>query len=147
MSIVNDLIKGRITFSQVATQIAQWADKVFASNGTATQFESATVSALKQGASNLVALADSELASHYDVMLASVTSAADVALAKVTGGLAIPAVPLMNQTIKDLAAAGKHALDVWALQSQAALNPPTTQPPLGMTVSAQLSGGIAKNGG
>lgn len=123
MSILTDLIHGKITFATAAAEAAQWAQKVVAANPQAAQLAQATLSAVKQGASNMVALADTELAQHYAQIVASVEAGADAALMGATGGKALPAVPLVNGTIEQIAAAGKSALDAWALQAKASLTP------------------------
>lgn len=123
MSILTDLIHGRIDFAQAASQAEQWAQKIVASNPTATQLAQASLSAVKQGASNMVALADTELAQHYSQIVAGIETAADAALNGATGGKALPAVPLVNGTIEQIAAAGKAALDTWAMQAKASLTP------------------------
>jgi hypothetical protein len=126
VSILLDLIRGKITFATAATEAGQWAQKVVAANPQAQAFASASLSAVKQGASNAVALADTELADHYAQIVGAVEAGADAALSGATGGKALPAVPLVNATIEQIAAAGKAALDAWALQAKANLTP--TQP-------------------
>lgn len=135
MSILLDLLHGKITFSQAATQASAWASKLISANPTAATLASDTLAAVKQGASNMVALADTELAQHYAQIVAAVEAGADAALNGATGGKALPAVPLVNATIEQIAAAGKAALDTWALQAKANLSP--------ATASAGLSAPVA----
>lgn len=128
MSILTDLIHRKITFATAADEAGQWAQKIVASNPQAQQFAAATLSAVKQGASNMIALADTELAQHYAQIVSGVETAADAALLGATGGKALPAVPLVNGTIEQIAAAGKSALDAWAMQAKASLAPAQPAP-------------------
>lgn len=125
MSIFTDLLHGKITFGQAASEASAWASKLISGNPTASTLVSDTLSAVKQGASNMVALADTELAQHYAQIVGAVEAGADAALNGATGGKALPAVPLVNGTIEQIAAAGKAALDAWALQAKASLVPVT----------------------
>ncbi|HKT53834.1 MAG TPA: hypothetical protein VJP88_05245 [Caulobacteraceae bacterium] len=127
MSILTDLLHGKITFSQAATQAASWAQKLVNANPEASAFAGATLNAVKQGASNMIMLADTELAQHFAQIVGGVETAADAALTGATGGKALPAVPLVNATIEQIASAGKAALDAWALQAKANLAAAPTQ--------------------
>lgn len=137
MAILNDLIKRKITFGTAVAEAGQWASKLINSNPAAKQAVSDTLSAIKQGASNMIMLADTELADHFTQLVTAVEGGADAALMGATGGKILPAVPLVNATIEQIAAAGKVALDAWAMQAKANLLPapavqqgqPTPPPP------------------
>lgn len=127
MSILNDLLKKKITFNTAVSEFGGWVNKL------AGPANAQMLPYLKQGASNLIALADSELAPHYDEAVTLVTNALDGLLLKSTNGIALPAIPLVNKGLHDMADVLKHAIDVWVLETEASLKSPAPSPALNQT--------------
>lgn len=136
-SILLNALRKKITFGEAAREAEQWASNLLKSNPAATALASTLLASVKQGASNMVALADTELAQHFDGLVNAVEAGADATLLGATGGKALPAVPIVNATIQQIAAAGKAALDAWALQAQANLAP-SAAPVLGQTATQSV---------
>jgi hypothetical protein len=125
MSILSQLLHGQITFSQATSEAEQWASKVVSSDPALSQAAQAALSAVKQGASNAIMLADTQLATHAQGIVSGVEGVMDAAVLKATGGLALPAVPLIHAGIETAVSIAKSALDAWALEQKAKL---TVQP-------------------
>lgn len=155
MSIVSDALRGKTTWATAVTRIEGWVSGNVNASPTLLAFKAAAMSSVKQGVSNALALADTELGQHFAGMVDGVEAAADAALLRATGGLALPAVPVMNATIKQFADAGRAAFDAWELEQQAKLVPaglakasqidaqgPTPAPPQGLVVKVPLAGGL-----
>lgn len=121
MSILTDALRGKITFSQASTEAAQWASKIITKDPTLSTAASATLAIIKQGASNAIMLADTELGPHIQPAADAVELALDAALAKATGGLSVPFNPLVNAGIDQMAGLVKAAADAWALKAKASL--------------------------
>lgn len=130
MSILTELLHGKITFTQAATQAEAWASKVSGGNPVLTAIEGAVLSNVKQAASNAVDLAEGELGKLLAGASGQVEAALDGLLASATGGLSTPFNPLINHGIDTIANAIKAEADAWALRVKASLaSPVTTAPP------------------
>lgn len=126
MSIMSDAMRGKTTWGTALTRVSGWLSKLSSGNAVATQLLADTESTVKQGLSDAIGMADTALAVHFAEFVDVTESAADAALLKASGGVALPAVPLVNATIQQVAKAGKAALDAWALEAQSKLNAPQT---------------------
>ncbi len=124
MSILSQVLSGKITFGEAAAKIAADASKLINSDPTLAQTVGAIQSDLKQAASEAVTMADSALGKYIAPATAGIEAAADLALAGVTGGKSIPFNPLINDGIDRIAAAIKSEADAWALKAKAALVTP-----------------------
>jgi hypothetical protein len=129
MSILSDAWRGKTTWGTALTRIGTFVQKLGAGDAVASQFLADANSAVKQGLSDAIGLADTELGQHFGELVDVTSTAADAALLKLTGGVALPAIPIMNGTIQQIAKAGKAGFDAWALEAQAKLNAPNTQAP------------------
>lgn len=128
MSILTELMHHQITWDQAKAKAEQWAQALSSSDPALATAIGDSLSAVKQGASNAIALADTALNNHFADMTQAVEAAVDAALVKVSGGAALPAVPLVNGVIDQIAASAKAVADAWALEAKAKLaqpNPPT----------------------
>jgi hypothetical protein len=81
-------------------------------------------SALKQQLSNAFAFVDTALMPHYADATSMVESAADTMLIRITGGVAVPAIPLVNVGLEQGFALLHAVLDHKEAQIKAALNLP-----------------------
>lgn len=124
MSIFSQLTHGKITFSQAAAQATDWTSKVIASDPALTTAAAGLLSAVKQGASNAIMLADTALGPMIAPAADGVEVALDAALASATKGLSVPFNPIMDATIDQFAAVVKAAADSWALSAKARLAAP-----------------------
>lgn len=124
MSILTDVLSGKITFSQAAAEAAAWAQKIVACDPTLTATAGAVLSDVKQAASNAVDMADTWVGQHVAPMTAAIETAADAALAAATGGKSIPFNGFVNDGIDRMVQAGKAELDAWALKAKATLAAP-----------------------
>ncbi len=124
MSILSQLMKGQITWSQAAAETEQWAQNIVSHDQTLTETAGALLTDVKQAASNAISMADSALSS-YILPAASATEAAlDAALAAVTHGASVPLNPFVNDGIDRIAAAVKAEADAWSLKAKAQLAVP-----------------------
>lgn len=128
MAIITDALKGKITWPQAAQEIGNWFAQIghrVMSDPIASQAANDLQAVVKQGASNALAFADTELAPHLGEATAAVETAADALLLKATGGAAAPAVPFVNSGIEQAIAVLKSALDAKELEWKAKLQAPT----------------------
>lgn len=121
MSILTELLHGKITFSQAKTEAETWAQQLTAKDPTLAAAVSETLSVVKQGASDAIMLADSALGAHIVPATEAVEAALNAALAGATGGLSVPFNPIMDAAIENFAGVVKKAADAWALQAKANL--------------------------
>ena len=127
MSYLSDLLNRRITFSTFAAESSQWVSKAF---GPGTEQQAGVVlSDIKQAASDAISLGDTVLGVVVGPAVAALEKAADAALLEATGGIAAPAIPLVNAGIDTMAATLKNAVDVWALKQKSLLVSPASPPP------------------
>lgn len=132
MSIISQALKGQITWGQAAQEIGNWFAQVghrVMSDPIASQAVNELQSVVKQGASNALAFADTELGQHYGEATAAVESAVDALMLKATGGVAAPAVPFVNAGIEQAIGVLKSALDAKELEWKAKLQAPTAAQP------------------
>jgi hypothetical protein len=87
------------------------------------------LSDLKQGASNAVALANTDLASYVSSVTSPLETALEAMLAKATNGVSIPFNPLITHSIDTIAAAVKAEVDAWATKTKASLAGAPPAPP------------------
>lgn len=129
MSILSQLMRGKITFSQAATQAGDYAQKLTAADPALAATSAAILSAVKQGASNAIMLADTALGPMILAAGDTVEAALETALASATKGLSVPFNPIMDATIDQIAAAAKAQADAWALAAKAKLAAATPPAP------------------
>lgn len=132
MAIITDALKGKITWPQAAQEIGAWFSQVgkrVLSDPVASQAANDLQNVVKQGASNALALADTELGQHLGEATSVVEGAADTLLLKATGGVAAPAVPFMNAGIEQAIGILKSALDAKELEWKAKLQTPAAPAP------------------
>ncbi len=79
------------------------------------------VSDIKRGASDAIGAADTALSTVAPEMTTALEGAADAALVKYTGGLALPLVGLTNDAINKIEQVGVATLNGWALNARATL--------------------------
>lgn len=102
MSIFSQLIGGKITFSQAASQFLAWAERLISHDAVFTQAASDALSIVKQRASDALTLGDTALSSHANELATVVETAMDKALAAATGGLSTPLNPLIDAGVDQL---------------------------------------------
>ena len=124
MSILSELIEGKITFSQAAAEAAAWADALISPDPTLQASTTAVLSDVKQAASNAVEMADSALAAFILPAAKTVETALDTALAGATGGVSVGFNVFINDGVDQIAGAIKAEADAWALKAKAALAAP-----------------------
>lgn len=128
MSILTDLLSKKITFSQAASEVVQWGEKLIASDPTITNAVGVVVSDAKQAASNAVAIAGGALAQVILPGSVAVEAATNAAILKAVGplgaGLLTPAV---DNAIETVANALKAEIDAAVLNAKAQLAKPATQ--------------------
>ena len=129
MSILNDLLKGKISFSTAAAEAGQWVSQVVAKDATLAGSMGTVLSDLKQGASNAVALAETDLATYVSSVTSPLETALEAMLSKITGGASIPFNPLITHSIDTIAAAVKAEVDAWATKTKANLAGSPPAPP------------------
>ncbi len=131
MSILNDLLKGRITFATAASEASTWVSQIVAKDANLSGSMGVVLSDLKQGASNAIALAETDLAAYVSSVTSPLETALEGMLAKITGGASIPFNPLITHSIDTIAAAVKAEVDAWATKTKANLAgaPATTAAP------------------
>jgi hypothetical protein len=126
MSILTQLFKGQITFSQAATQIETWGANIISKDATLKTAVTAVVSDVKQGASNAIDMADSALGQYIQPATAATEAALEGALSAITKGASLPFNPLITDGIDTIANAVKAEADAWALKTKASLTVPAT---------------------
>lgn len=128
MSILNDLLKKRITFNQAAVQIEQWAAQVvrnLLSDPTVVATTGAVLSDLKQAASDALSLGDSLAGPIIAAEAAAIEGAAD-AVFKAYFGPAAPIASKATHDSVDRIAAGMTALiHIKVLQYKASMSQAT----------------------
>lgn len=118
MSILTELLRGKITFTQAAAKAAGWAAGIASHTPALTAAAGELLSAVKQGASEAIGDADTALVAHLSPIVEAVETALEKALAGITGGLSVPFNPLIDAGIDRLAAITKQAAEVWALEAK-----------------------------
>jgi hypothetical protein len=129
MSILSQLFKKNITFTQAATQAAEWASQVAAHDPVLVQASGEALSIIKQGASNAIMLADTALGQIISPAADAVELALETALAKATGGVSVAFNPMISSSIDQMAAVVKTAADAWAMEAKAKLANTSSTPP------------------
>lgn len=124
MSIITELLHGKITFTQAAAKAGQWASVLVSHDPALTAAAGEALVIVKQGASDAVMLGSTALAEHLAPMADTVEAALELALAKVTGGVSVPFNPLIDAGIDNIAGVAAKAIQAWALETKAALAQP-----------------------
>lgn len=114
-------------FDAAETWINTQVAKVEAAFPGAATTINAIGSDLKQAASDAIGQADSALNTVAPTVTSAVEVAADAALTKYTGGLALPLVGLTNDAIEKIEALVVSTANSWALQAKATLAENNTQ--------------------
>lgn len=123
MSILSELRKGNITWSQAESQVVAWGEKIIAGDPTLTNAVGAVVSDIKQAASNAIGDADAAFVAFIGPATQGLEGALDTALAGYTHGFSLVLNPLINDTIDKIEAAAVAEANTWALKAKAALAP------------------------
>lgn len=129
MSILTELLHGKITWDEAKTKAEGWAANVKQADPALGAAADQAVSAVKQGASNAISWADTAMAAHLGVVTDSVEAGLEGALSAATHGASIPFNPMIDATIDQLADAAKKAADAWALALKARLASPQAAQP------------------
>lgn len=124
MSILTDLIEGKITLGQAGAEVVQWGENLISHDQTLTTATAAVVSDVKQAASVAVAMADTAIGAAILPAAQGVEMALESALATITKGASIPFNGFVSDGIDQMASAIKAEADAWALKAKAALAPP-----------------------
>lgn len=124
MSILSQLFRRKITFSQAAEQAAKWASDIAAHDPALAQAAGETLSIVKQGASDAIMLADTALGRIILPAADAVEAALETALASATKGASVPFNPIIDTSIDQMANVIKSAADAWALAAKARLAAP-----------------------
>ena len=128
MSILSDLMSGKITWNTASTEATAWAEKLIASDATLTGAAETILSDVKQAASDAITMADSALAAYVLPASKSVEAALEAALAGATKGMSVPFNPMISDGIDSIANAIKNEADAWALKTKASLASAPTPP-------------------
>jgi hypothetical protein len=123
MSILTDLRAGKITWTQAASEVAAWGQKLIAGDPALTTAVGAVMSDVRQAASNAIEDADTAFASFIGPATTTLEAGLDAALAGYTKGLSLSFNPLINDTIDKISAAAVAEANAWALKAKAALAP------------------------
>src|SRR5579872_1173358 len=117
-TIIGKIVTGAETlWSNIVGEIEADAAKVKAAlPASAIPNFDATVSDLKQGASDALGLASAGLTGGEPELVAGIEAALDGALVAGTNGAAVPLVPLVNQGMSNLAALATHTVNAWLLK-------------------------------
>lgn len=129
MSILNDLLKGKITFQTAASEASTWVSQIVSKDATMATAMGTVLTDLKQGASNAVALAETDLAGYISSVTSPLETALEGMLAKATGGASLPFNPLITHSIDTISAAVKAEVDAWATKTKASLAAGQSAPP------------------
>lgn len=124
MSILTELMHGRITFAQAAKEATDWAQSVIAKDAVLTQAAAATLTIVKQGASDAITIGDTALAQHAIPVADAVEAALETALAGATGGVSVVLNPLIDSGIDQFVNVAVAAAHAWALEYKAKLATP-----------------------
>lgn len=124
MSILSELLERKITFSQAASQAAQWASNLIAHDPILSNAAGTVLTDVKQAASNAIDMADTAIGVAILPAAKGVEASLDAALASITKGASIPFNGFVNDGIDKMAAAIKAEADAWALKAKAALATP-----------------------
>jgi hypothetical protein len=127
MSILNDLLKGKITFATAAAEAEQWAANIVAHDANLAPAAASVLADVKQGASNAVELAGTELGGLISNVTSPLESALDAMLAKASGGVSLPFNALVNHSIDTIAAAVQAEVTAWTAKTKASLAGAPTQ--------------------
>ena len=129
MSILSDLLEGKITFAQAVTEGETWFGKLLTNSPPSVQAGVAQAeSDFKQAASNAVALADTAVAPLLATATVAVNTAVNGALVAATGGAAAPLTPLVDAGIDSIINALHAEIDAVAAQFRASLGAATPSP-------------------
>lgn len=121
MSILSDLMGGKITFSQAETEVEAWADKLISNDPTLTNATAVVVSDVKQAASDAITIGASALSPVITVAAKTVETALELALSGATKGLSVGFNPLISAGIDTIAGAMVAEITAWSLQAKAEL--------------------------
>lgn len=137
-SILTKIITGVINTWDVAEAAIEkeWSAVTGKLPSSALPDAGATLSVLKQDASDAISAAASAEATYAPALAKTLESAADGALAVLLGGYSVPLIPLTNAGIDKIVSTGSAVLQSWAVSAKAGLAPatptvtqaPTTQP-------------------
>jgi hypothetical protein len=130
MNIISQIITGAKTvWNDIVADIENDAAKVKAAlPASAVPDFNATISDLKQGASDALGLADAGLTGAEPALVAGLETALDNALGVATGGASLPLNPLVNAGLTNLATLATSTVNAWLLKQQAAMAPAASAP-------------------
>ena len=131
MSIISQLLSGKISFGTAVVQIEQWFAKELSGSSPAAAAAQAAVSDLKQAASNAVFLADTAPGGLLNTGAVAVEGAANAAITAALGPVAPQLTPAVDSAILHIASSLKAAIDAEAARIRASLaTPPVTMAPV-----------------
>lgn len=146
MSILTDLLSGKITFSTAETEIGAWFSKLTASNSAVSQATSTLMTDLKQAASDAITVGESAIGPIITDGATALETLLENLFAKATGGLSIVANPLINSGIDTIANTLKNAIDAWATAKKASLVPAPATPAAPVSL-AEVDNDLSLNAG
>jgi hypothetical protein len=121
LSILSDLIEGKITFSTAASDIVQWAEKLISNDPAVTNAAASLVTDAKQAASDAITIGESALGPVILPASKALETALETALASATKGLSVGFNPLISSGIDTIANALQSQIATWALEAKASL--------------------------
>lgn len=125
MSILTELMHGKITFSQAAAKATAWAQSIIAGDAVLTEAAGASLSIVKQAASDAITIGDTALATHAGPVADAVEAALETALSRATNGASVAFNPLIDAGIDQFVNVAVSAAHSWALEYKAKLAAPT----------------------
>jgi hypothetical protein len=124
-SIVTKIATGVVTlWDDIEKDIEADYDKIKGALPASAQADlAASVSDVKQGASDILSMAASAGSSILPTLATEGEKILDSALATYTNGAALPLVPLVNSGVDQIANAAVATINAWALKAKASLAP------------------------
>lgn len=126
MSILSDLLHGKITFGTAEQEIEQWMEGIVKNDPAMTAAAGAIGSDLKQAASNAIALADTALGALIAPATTVVETAVNGLITSAIGPGAVVLTPAVDSAITTMTNALKAEIDAAATKARAALAPKST---------------------
>jgi hypothetical protein len=126
MSIVSDLLHGKITWDTAKTEIETWGSQVTQQLGSSPAVAAATsgvIADLKQAASDAITTADTLAGPIIATGATAVEVATDVAIKTYLGPFGNIASPLAHDAIDKIASGLKATIDAVAMEAKAGLKP------------------------
>lgn len=121
MSILTNLLEGKITWGQAVTQIESDIASVASKSQAGALVLSGLESIVKQGASDAITIGQTAAADYLGPLSKAAELALDAALTTATKGIATPFTPLVNSGIDQIVNFAQAEINAWSLKAKAAL--------------------------